>query len=254
MGKLDNKIAIITGGSGGFGEATACLWAKEGAKVVIADILVEDGKRVVKKIGDSGGDAIFVKTDITKTADAENMVTTAVNTYGKLDIIFNNAGILGPGAKVSEISEGDIDRLIAINFKGVVLGTKYAIPTMIKGGGGVILSTGSDSAFHGNRGIPIYCATKGAVVSFTRAIAMDHVNDGIRCNTISPCIGTTPMHARFMKEDPDTWNAVVSLVPMGRACEVEDIAKAALFLVSDESSFITGENLMVDGGTLVKGS
>jgi NAD(P)-dependent dehydrogenase (short-subunit alcohol dehydrogenase family) len=254
MGKLDGRVAIVTGASRGFGEATAYLWANEGARVVIADVLVQDGERVIKRIEDGGGDAIFVKADVTKESDAENMVKTAVDAYGKLDILFNNAGILGPGRRITEISEDDIDRLLAINVKGVMLGTKHAIPAMIKSGGGVILNTGSDSAFHGNRGIPIYCATKGAVISFTRAIAMDHVKDGIRCNTVSPCIGKTPMHAQFIEEDPDRWNDLVSLIPMGRACDVEDIAKAALFLVSDDSSFITGENLMVDGGTLVRGS
>jgi len=254
MGKLDGKVAIITGSGSGFGKATALLFAKEGAKIVIADIVEDKGKATVKDIEKEGGKAIFVKADVTKAADAEKMVKATLDEFGKLDILFNNAGILGPmGPRVHEIDEADIDKLMAINVKGVFLGTKYAIPAMIKGGGGVILNTGSDSAFHGNRGIPVYVASKGAVVSFTRAVAMDYVNDGIRCNSVSPCVGKTPMHTKLFTEELDVWNSAISTVPMGRAAEPDDVAKAALFLVSDDSSFITGENLMVDGGTLVKG-
>ena len=153
MGKLEDKVAIVTGASSGFGEATAYLWAQEGAKVVIADVLVEAGERVAKAIEDGGGAAIFVKTDVTKEGDAENMVKQAVGVYGKLDILFNNAGILGPTAKLQEVTEEDIDRLLAVNLKGAVLGTKHAVPAMIASGGGAILSTGSDSAFRGNRNV-----------------------------------------------------------------------------------------------------
>jgi len=254
MGKLDGKVAIITGGSGGFGEATAHLWAKEGANVVIADILVEEGGKVVKAIEDSGGDAIFVKTDITKAVEAENMVKTAVNTYGRLDILFNNAGILGPmGTKAADLSVADAEKLLAVNVMGVFLGTKYAIPTMLKSGGGVILTTGSDSAFYGNKGIPIYCATKGAVLAFSRVVAADYARQGIRSNTVSPCVGRTPMHKKFREENMATWKAIEDTIPMGRACEPEDIAYAALFLVSDDAKFITGANLMVDGGFTISG-
>jgi len=254
MGKLDGKVAIITGGGSGFGKATAILWAKEGAKIVIADIVEANGKSAVDEIKKEGGEAVFVKVDVSKAVDAEKMTKTAVDNFDRLDILFNNAGILGPmGPKIAELNEEDMDKLIAVNIKGVLLGIKYAIPAMLKSGGGVILNTGSDSAFHGNRGIPVYVASKGAVLAFTRAIAMDYVKEGIRCNTVSPCVGRTPMHKRIIEEEQDLWSAVVETVPMGRACEPEDIAKAALFLVSDDSSFITGENLMVDGGTLVKG-
>ena len=254
MGKLDGKVAIVTGGSSGFGEATVLLWAKEGAKVVVADILEDAGNKVVEKVKKAGGEAVFIKIDVSKAEDTDRMVSTAVSNYGKLDILYNNAGILGPmGSRITDMNEDDIDKLIAINIKGVFLGTRSALPAMIKGGGGVILSTGSDSAFHGNRGLPVYGATKGAVLAFTRAVAMDYVNDGIRCNTVSPCVGKTPMHAKLMAEKKDVWEGAIQTVPMGRACEPDDIAKAALFLVSDDSSFITGENLMVDGGTLVKG-
>ena len=196
----------------------------------------------------------IVKTDVTKEGDAANMVKQAVGVYGKLDILFNNAGILGPTAKLQEVAEEDIDRLLAVNLKGAVLGTKHAVPAMIASGGGSILSTGSDSAFRGNRNAAVYCATKGAIVAFTRAIAMDYVGNGIRCNSVSPCIGETPMHAKWRERDADNWNDFVSReTPMGRACDVADLAKAALFLVSDDASFITGENLMVDGGTMVRG-
>lgn len=254
MGKLDGKVAIVTGGGSGFGKATSLLWAKEGAKVVIADWVTEDGETTVKEIKAAGGDATFVKVDVSKAIDAEKMVKTAVDTYGKLDILFNNAGILGPtGTKMADLKEEDVDRLIAINIKGVFLGTKYAIPEMIKSGGGVILTTGSDSAFVGNRGIPVYVASKGAVLAFSRAIAMDYAPEGIRSNTISPCVGRTPMHANFMEINTEGWKAKESEIPLGRACEPDDVAYAALFLVSDGAKFITGTNLMVDGGWLAKG-
>ena len=255
MGKLDGKVAIVTGGGSGFGKATSLLWANEGAKVVIADWVTEGGETTVKEIKAAGGDATFVEVDVSKAVDAEKMVKTAVDTYGKLDILFNNAGILNPtGTKMADLKEEDVDRLIAINIKGVLLGTKYAIPEMIKSGGGVILTTGSDSAFVGNRGIPVYVATKGAVLAFSRAIAMDYAPEGIRSNTISPCVGRTPMHANFMETNMEGWKAKESGIPLGRACEADDVAYAALFLVSDGAKFITGTNLMVDGGWLAKGS
>lgn len=254
MGRLDNKVAIITGASSGFGKATALLWAKEGAKVVVADVLADAGEQVVKEIKDNGGNATFVQVDVSKPSDAQKMVKTAVDTYSKLDILFNNAGILGPmGTKAADLKVEEAEKLIAINFLGVFLGTKYAIPEMLKSGGGVILTTGSDSAFYGNKGISVYCGTKGAVLAFSRSVACEYAREGIRANTISPCIARTPMHKRFLEEEPEHWRAIEDTIPLGRAAEPDDIAYAALFLVSDEAKFITGANLMVDGGFTVSG-
>ena len=249
MGRLDGKVAIITGGGSGFGEATALLWAKEGAKVVVADWVAEGGERVAKKIKTDGGEATFVKVDVSKATDAQKMVKTAVDTYGKLDILFNNAGIQGPyRTKVADFEEEVADKIIAINFKGVFLGTKYAIPEMIKSGGGSIISTGSVDAFSGCGAQAVYSATKGAVVAFSQSVATECAKDGIRSNTINPAFGDTPMHAELIKAHPESQKVGANTIPLGRLAKPEDIAYAALFLASDESKFITGANLMVDGG------
>jgi NAD(P)-dependent dehydrogenase (short-subunit alcohol dehydrogenase family) len=248
MGRLDGKVAIVTGGGSGMGQATSILWAKEGAKVVVADVNVEGGKQTVQTIKDAGGEATFVQADVSKASDAKKMVEFAVKTYGKLNILFNNAGILiSRGIKTADITEEDADKLIAVNFKGVFLGTKYAIPEIIKSGGGSIITTGSDSAFHGGGGGSIYAATKGAVVTFARNVAAEYAKKGIRSNSLSPCGARTPMNAENMNK-PDYEANGQKLFPLGRRCEPDDVAYAALFLASDESKYITGSNLMVDGG------
>ncbi len=254
MGKLDGKVAIVTGGGSGFGKSTSILWAQEGAKVVVADIVVEGAEATVKEIVDGSGEAIFTNVDVSKAEDSQKMVKTAVDNYGRLDILFNNAGILGPrGVMTADLKEEDAEKLININFKGVYLGTKYAIPEMIKSGGGSIITTGSDSAFLGNRGLSVYSATKGAVLAFSRVVAMEYVKQGIRANTVSPGAGQTPMHAELIDHDKQAWKEVENSIPMGRAAYAEDVAKAALFFASDDSKYITGANLMVDGGWTVKG-
>ena len=252
MGRLEGKVAIVTGGGSGMGEATSILFAEEGAKVVVADWVAEGGERVVKKIKDNGGEATFIKVDVSKAADAEKMVKTAVSTYGKLDILFNNAGILGPmGTKTADFKEEDADKIIAVNFKGVYLGTRYAIPEMIKSGGGSIISTASECAIHSCNSLAVYSATKGAVLAFSRVVAIEYAKESIRSNTISPCMTRTPMHASW--SGTDAWKAAEKNIPLGKACEPEDIAYAALFLASDESKYITAANLMVDAGFTVRG-
>jgi NAD(P)-dependent dehydrogenase (short-subunit alcohol dehydrogenase family) len=222
--------------------------------VVVADRDAKSGKAVSGEIGRGGDEAIFVRADVSKPAEAKKMVKLAFDTYGRLDILFNNAGVLGPrGVNTSDYSVRESDRLIDVNFKGVFYGTKYAIPVMIRSGGGSIITTGSDSAFIGNRGLSVYCGTKGAALAFSRAVAMEYVKEGIRVNTISPGAGQTPMHAALIEGDKEAWGKVEEAIPMGRACHPEDLAKAALFFASDDSKYITGANLMVDGGWTVKG-
>jgi len=254
MGKLDGKVAIVTGAGSGFGEATALLWAREGAKLVAVDISEAGVKRVCEAIRKAGGIAEAVRADVSKAAEAEAMVKAAVKAFGKLDVLFNNAGALGPrDIFTADFPVEEAQRLVAVNLMGVFLGTRYAIPALLKNGGGSIISTGSDSAFLGNRGLSVYCATKGAVLAFSRAVAMEYARDGIRVNTISPGAGKTPMHAKLIHGDTEAWRRVEEAIPMGRSCYPEDLARAALFFASDDSNYITGANLMVDGGWTVKG-
>jgi len=254
MGKLEGKAAIVTGGGSGFGEATAALWAREGARVLVADIEEAGAQRVAEAIRRAGGRAEAVRVDVSRAEEAEAMVQAAVKAFGRLDVLFNNAGILGPrGVYTAEIPVEEADRLLAVNVMGVFLGTRYAIPAMLKGGGGSIISTGSDSAFLGNRGLSVYCATKGAVLAFSRVVAMEYARQGIRANTISPGAGKTPMHAELIEGNKEAWRQVEEAIPIGRSCYPDDLAKAALFFASDDSKYITGTNLMVDGGWSVKG-
>lgn len=254
MGKLDGKVALVTGGASGFGEATAALWAREGAQVLVADVSESGAKRVAEAIRKAGGRAEPFRADVSKAPEAEAMVKAAVKAFGRLDVLFNNAGILGPrGVYTSELPVAEAERLLSVNVMGVFLGTRYAIPEMLKGGGGSIIATGSDSAFLGNRGLSVYCATKGAVLAFMRVVAMEYARQGIRANTVSPGAGRTPMHAALIDGDKEAWRQVEEAIPVGRSCYPEDLAKAALFFASDDSKYITGANLMVDGGWSVKG-
>ena len=254
MGKLEGKVAIVTGGASGFGEATAALWAKEGAQVMVVDISEPGTRRVAEAIRKAGGRAEAVRADVSRADDARAMVQAAVRAFGRLDVLFNNAGILGPrGVYTAELPVEEAERLLQVNVMGVFLGTRFAIPEMLKCGGGSILSTGSDSAFLGNRGLSVYCATKGAVLAFTRVVAMEYARQGIRANTISPGAGKTPMHAELIDGNKEAWRQVEEAIPVGRSCYPEDLAKAALFFASDDSKYITGANLMVDGGWSVKG-
>jgi len=254
MGKLDGKVALVTGGASGFGEATAALWAKEGAQVMVVDISEPGARRVADTIRQAGGRAEAVRADVARAEDARAMVQAAVQAFGRLDVLFNNAGILGPrGVYTAELPVEEAERLLQVNVLGVFLGTRYAIPEMLKSGGGSIISTGSDSAFLGNRGLSMYCATKGAVLAFSRVVAMEYARQGIRANTISPGAGRTPMHAELIDGNKEAWRLVEEAIPAGRSCYPEDLAKAALFFASDDSKYITGANLMVDGGWSVKG-
>jgi NAD(P)-dependent dehydrogenase (short-subunit alcohol dehydrogenase family) len=254
MRKLEGKAAIVTGGGSGFGRATALLWAAEGARVAVVDRSAKNGKAVAGEISRGGGEAIFIHADVSKPADAKRMVERTVGVFGRLDILFNNAGVLGPrGVNTADYRERDAARLIDVNFKGVFFCTKYAIPEMVRSGGGSIITTGSDSAFLGNRGLSVYCGTKGAALAFSRAVAMEYVKEGIRANTVSPGAGRTPMHAALIEGDGEAWRKVEEGIPMGRACSPEDLAKAALFFASDDSRYVTGANLMVDGGWTAKG-
>ena len=248
MGKIDGKVAIITGAASGIGKATAILFAQEGAKVVVADVMDKLGEETVKMIKESGGKAVFVHADVSRAEDVKNMVKTAVDTYGRLDIIFNNAGIEGATADTANYPENVFDKVIAINLKGVWLGIKYAVPELLKNGGGSIINTSSVAGLVGFAGLSAYNATKGGIIQLTKTAALEYAKQNIRVNCIAPGVIETPMVERALKGQPEAKAAFIQIEPVGRFGKPEEIAKAALFLASDDSSFVTGTVLTVDGG------
>jgi NAD(P)-dependent dehydrogenase (short-subunit alcohol dehydrogenase family) len=250
MDRLKNKVALITGGGSGIGRATCLLFAREGAKVVIADYVAEGGNETVRQIKAAGGEATFVQADVSKSLDVQNMIATTVKTYGRVDVLFNNAGIEGPSAKIANYKEEDWDRVIAIDLTAVYLGMKYVIPEMLKQGGGVIISTASIAGLVGFQGSGAYAAAKAGVINMTRMVAMEYADKNIRVNCICPGIIETPMVDRVMGNRPR--EGVVKAEPIGRLGKPEDIANAALFLACDESSFATGAPFIIDGGYVAR--
>ncbi len=253
MGKLDGKVALITGAGSGIGRATAKLFASEGAKVAVVDWVEPHAKQVAADINAAGGDALAIMADVSKADDAQRMVDEAVSRWRRLDIIYNNAGI-GPVNLVHTMPEEEWDRVLDINLKGVFLGCKYALPELMKRGG-VVLSTASISGLEGTNGLPHYCASKAGIIALTKVIAMDYAQYGIRANCICPGGVNTALNESYRPKDPEGllhWQRATNNVHLlGRQGEPEEIARAALFLCSDDSSFITGHAIPVDGGFTV---
>jgi NAD(P)-dependent dehydrogenase (short-subunit alcohol dehydrogenase family) len=245
MGRLDGKVALISGGARGQGEAEATLFAREGARVVFGDVLDDEGKRVEAAIGAAGGEATYVHLDVTQEADWQRAMETAVSKYGKLDILVNNAGIIRRDS-IEETSRATWDEVMAVNAAGVFLGTKYALPAMRRAGGGSIINISSISGMVAI-GAPAYNASKGAVRVFTKVTAIEQAKHTIRCNSIHPGPIDTPM-LRSGGADPDLMEQRTRAVPLGRLGRAEDIAYGALYLASNESSFVTGAELVIDGG------
>ena len=245
MGRLDGKVAIISGGARGQGEVEAKLFVKEGAKVVSGDILDEEGKQVEAAIRQAGGAATYVHLDVTQEADWQQAVAAAVSTYGKLDILVNNAGILRRDS-IEETTKELWDTILAVNATGVFLGTKYAIPAMRKAGGGSIVNISSISGMVALGG-PAYNASKGAVRVFTKVTAVHHADDNIRCNSIHPGPVRTPM-TESTYSDPEMLERRLRDMPLGRLGTSEDIAYGVLYLASDEAAYVTGAELVIDGG------
>ena len=245
MGRLEGKVALISGGARGQGAMESKLFAQEGAKVVFGDVLDEEGMNVEAEIRKSGGDASYIHLDVTSEADWRAAVETAVRLYGKLDVLVNNAGIL-ISKGIEDTSEEEWDHIMAVNSKGVFLGTKQAIPAMRRAGGGSIVNISSTAGLAGH-GPPAYTATKGAVRLFSKSTAIHHAKDKIRCNTVHPGPTDTPMMQEVLS-DPGRWEERVRDVPLGRVAVPEDIAYGVLYLASDEASFVTGSDLVIDGG------
>ena len=248
--RLENKVALITGGTSGIGEATAILFAKEGAKVAITGRNEKRGHAVIKQIIQNGGEAVFIRTDVRKAEDCRRAVDDTLRAFGKLDILFNNAGVFYPHTAL-DCSEEEWDLQIDINLKGTFLMSKYALPAMIQQKSGVIINNSSGWGIVGGDAGVAYCASKGGVVLMTKAMAIDHGRQGIRVNCICPGDVDTPMLPEDAKMRGQKWEdylAGCSNRPMGRIGTVDEIAKAVLFLATDDSSFMTGAALVVDGG------
>ena len=251
-GILAGKVALVTGGASGIGRATALLFARQGAAVSVVDMDEAGGQAIAHKIVDEGGQAIFVRCDVSQAADCQRAVQQTVDELGGLDILFNNAGIIRR-ASVLETSEEEWDRVMAVNVKSVFLLSKYAIPVMAQAGGGVIINMASGWGLVGGRRAVSYCASKGAVVNMTKAMALDHGGQNIRVNCLCPGDTDTPMlrdEARQLGESEEGFLVEAAERPLQRIGTPEDIAQAALYLASDASSFVTSAALVVDGGGL----
>ena len=248
MGRLDGKVAFISGGARGMGAEEARLFAQQGAKVAIGDIIEEDGRKVEAEINEAGGECLFVRLDVTSEANWQDAIAATVSRFGALHILVNNAGIGGVGGLVEDTSVEDWDRVMDINGKGVFLGTKAAIPEMQTAGGGSIINISSQLGIVAtDNSSPQYHASKGAVRILTKSTAIQFAPDGIRANSVHPGPVNTAMTER-RREDPEAFAVMRSRIPLGRFAEPIEIANAVLYLASDESSFVTGSEVVVDGG------
>ena len=248
--RLASKVAIITGAGAGIGRSTALLFAKEGAKVVVADCDSEGGTETVSIIREDGGKATLVKVDVSKAADAERMARTTVETYGQLDILVNNAGIYVQ-ANVVEMTEEDWDRILDVNLKGVFLCSKYCIPEMLKGGGGSIVNIGSEAGIVGIKNQVAYNVSKSGIIALTKSTAIDFAAHNIRVNCICPGTTETPLVKAAVERAPDpaaARRALEEVRPADRLGRPEEIAAGILYLASDESPYATGSVLAIDGG------
>ncbi len=250
--KLAGKVAIITGAGNGIGRASAIAFAREGAKIVVADRVRKNGLSCVAMIEGEGCEAVFAEVDVSRESDVLQMVNLAVERWGRLDILFNNAGILML-KQIDEMSEDEWDRVMAVNVKGAFLAVKHAVPHMRRIGGGAILNTGSIASLAGQLGTPAYSASKGAIALLTKSLALDLGRDGIRVNCICPGITDTSMLREHLGEGPEgeaRIRARLARVPLGGILSPEDVARAALYLVSDDSIGITGVLHVIDGGLM----
>jgi NAD(P)-dependent dehydrogenase (short-subunit alcohol dehydrogenase family) len=246
--RLAGKVALISGGARGMGAEEGRLFAKEGARVVLGDVLEVEGKATEEQIRAAGGEATFVRLDVTSESDWQSAVATAERLYGKLDVLVNNAGVGGSGSRVEDTALAEWERTMAINSTGVFLGTRAAIPAMRRAGGGSIVNISSQLGLVGtDNSSPQYQASKGAVRLLTKTTAIQYAKDGIRANSVHPGPIVTPMTER-RRANPETSRLMVSRIPLGRYGQPMEVALGVLYLASDEASFVTGSELVIDGG------
>ncbi|MGE0822634.1 MAG: SDR family oxidoreductase [Candidatus Binatia bacterium] len=242
------KVALVTGGSSGIGRAAALAFAREGAKVVVADVSVEGGEETARLVIEGGGEAAFAKADVAHAADVEALIAKVVSTYGRLDCAFNNAGIEGPGAPTVDYSDEGWDKVIAVNLKGVWLCMKYEIPQMLKQGGGAIVNTSSSAGLVGFRGGSAYVASKHGVIGLTKTAALEYAKAGVRVNAVCPGAIDTPMMGRITGHKEHRAARMAEAEPVKRMGTPAEIAEAVVWLCSDAASFVTGHAMAVDGG------
>jgi NAD(P)-dependent dehydrogenase (short-subunit alcohol dehydrogenase family) len=255
MIKLEGKVSIVTGGGSGIGRASAVLLAKEGAEVVVVDINEKGGKEVETEISKAGGKATFFKADVSRANEVEAIVLTAVEKYGRLDVLFNNAGITGPRANTADCSLENWQKVIDVDLTGVFLGMKYGIPAMLKNGGGSIINTSSTAGIGALPGDQAYCAAKAGVIMLTKTAAVEYGSRGIRVNAILPGGILTPVFRRAIESTGEALKMqemITNRFPIGRLGQPEEVANLVLFLASDDSSYITASSILFVGGFMAK--
>jgi len=245
---FDGKVVLVTGAAGGIGRAAAIAFGRAGASVVVADASVDGGHATAAMIVEAGGKALFVQTNVTRASEVEALVDKTVSYFGRLDCAFNNASVEEEHAPLADTDEALFDRIISVNVKGAWLCMKYEIRQMLKQGGGVIVNTASVAGLVGTPNQPIYAASKHAVVGMTKTAAAEYGSAGIRINSVCPGVINTPTLARALDREPAREQTLRHLHPIGRLGEAAEVANAALWLCSDQSSFVTGHQLTVDGG------
>lgn len=248
---LKGKVALVTGGSSGIGRASAMAFGREGAKVIVADVIVDAGVKTVQRMVEAGGDAIFIKADVSKLVEVKMLVARAVDTYGRLDYAFNNAGVAqSVKAPTADYPEEDWDRVMSINLKGVWLCMKCEIQQMLKQGGGSIVNNSSVAGIRGFPGRPAYAASKHGVIGLTKTAAVEYAHAGIRINAVCPGWIRTPMVDATINHQPEVEGQIAAMQPIGRIGTAAEVAEVVVWLCSDAASFVIGHCLTVDGGSV----
>jgi NAD(P)-dependent dehydrogenase (short-subunit alcohol dehydrogenase family) len=250
--QFSGKVALVTGGASGLGRTSAIALAQEGAKVAVSDVNVSEGEATARRISAAGGQAIFVKADVTKPGEVEALVQETIKAFGRLDLALNNAGIDGVRARTADYPEDVWHQVINVNLTGVFLCLKFELPLMVKQGGGVIVNMSSVAGVTGFPGHAAYTASKHGVIGLTKTAAIDYAKAGIRVNAICPAYTRTPMLTRMLEQRPDVEAKLISRVPLRRLGTAEEIARAAIYLFSDAAAFITGHSLVMDGGIVAE--